>query len=177
MRTPPLLSVLFAAGLALAIAGCSKSDTPKSPETVKTPTEKAVDATKDVANPAATAVKDTVQKTAETTADAANKSAEAIKDAAATTAQTAREQTAAVQTAATKVSAEITTAFENAKKLLSEGKWQEAAKALEPLGNLKLTAEQQALLDQLKKQIAQLQAGGQKAADEAAKAVGNLLKK
>lgn len=48
---------------------------------------------------------------------------------------------------------------------------------MKPLGSRKLTPEQQSLLDQLKKQIAQLQTGSQKLTDDATKAVGDLLKK
>ena len=172
MKTPILIAPLFAGGLLLT--ACSKQEAQDN-------TSKAVDATKSAADKAATAVKETADKAAEATKDAAKKTGDAVSEAAQKTgdavAEKAKEATDAVKTATANASADIVAALDKAKKLVTEGKWQEAAKSLEPLANLKLTPEQQSLLDQLKKQIAQLQTGSKKLTDEASKAVGDLLKK
>ena len=159
MKSSSILTIVLAGSLAMALAACSKQDADKTATTVKDATAKAMDATKDATVKATEAVKDTSTKAVDATKDAANKTAEVIKDAAAS------------------ASTDIVAALESAKKLVSEGKWQEAGKALEPLTKLKLTPEQQSLLDQLKKQIAQLQAGSAKLTEDAGKAVGDLLKK
>jgi ABC-type transporter Mla subunit MlaD len=165
MKLQNILPIWLASGLLLSLTACSK-------EEVKDTSTKAVDATKNAADKAATAVKDTTEKAVDATRDAATTTSEAVKDAAAT-----KDQTAAAKSAGNAASADIATVLANARKLVSEGKWQEAAKAIEPLGSLKLTPEQQSLLDQFKKQIAQLQTSGQKLTDDANKAVGDLLKK
>ena len=170
MKLQTILTTLLASGLLLGLTACSKQE-------VKDTSTKAVEATKDAADKTASAVKDTTEKAVDATKDAATKAAEAVKDAAATTTQAAKDQTAAAKSAVTNASADVTAVLANARKLVSEGKWQDAAKALEPLGSLKLTPEQQSLLDQFKKQIAQLQTSGQKLTDDATKAVGDLLKK
>jgi ABC-type transporter Mla subunit MlaD len=165
MKLHTILTTCLASGLLLGLTACSK-------EEVKDNSTKAVDATRNAADKAATAVKDTAEKAVDATKDAATKTSEAVKDAAAT-----KDQTAAAKPAVTNASADVAAVLANARKLVSEGKWQDAAKALEPLGSLKLTPEQQSLLDQLKKRIAQLQGSGQKLNDDATKAVGDLLKK
>ena len=174
MKTPTILATMLASGLILGLSACSKQD-------VKDNTTKAVDATKSAADKAATAVKDTTEKAVDATKDAAQKTGEAVSDAAKKAGdalnEKAKEPADAAKAATASTSADVVAALQNAKKLATEGKWQEATKALEPLGSLKLTPEQQSLLDELKKQIAQLQSGGQKMTDGATKAVGDLLKK
>jgi hypothetical protein len=159
MKTQTILATLFISGLLFGLTACSKQD-------VKDNTSTATDATKNATDKAANAVKET----GDAVSDAAKKTGDPV-------AEKTKETTEAVKTATANASADIMAALENAKKLVTEGKWQEAAKALEPLGSLKLTPEQQSLVDQLKKQIAQLQAGSQKVTEGATKAVGDLLKK
>jgi hypothetical protein len=68
--------------------------------------------------------------------------------------------------------------IDTAKRLTGENKWSEALKILNDLASYKLTPEQQTLVDNLKAEAQkQLEAlAAKKAADEAGKAVGGLLK-
>ena len=144
-------SLLTLAGCALLTAaiGCSKSEDP-----AKTPTpaaasdmQKTVDAT----------VKDAQQKAGEVKAAAEKIAADAEKQA--------KDAAAAVQGV-----------IAQAKTLVAEKKYPEALTLLQQkTAELKLTAEQQKLLDPVKAEIQKLMAGA--AASEGAKAVGGLIGK
>ena len=123
----------------------------------------------------------------EATSPAAGEATKASEAAAAdaqklaTSAQrTASEAAAALKDQATAgdSTAKAQGLIDTAKRLTTENKWSEALKTLNELANVKLTPEQQKLVDSLKAQAQkQIEAmATKKATDEAGKAVGGLLK-
>ena len=147
MKLETILLTITAA-FAVSLAGCSKQD--------PTPPPSAEDAQK-AAAPVADALKqttDSAKAAAETAVADATKQAQ---DAAATATSKAQEW------------------IDKAKSLIADNKFSEASSALQQLGGLKLTAEQQKMVDSLKEQIQKALAT--KATGEGASAVGDLLKK
>ncbi|MHB1305727.1 MAG: hypothetical protein ACYDC1_13440 [Limisphaerales bacterium] len=106
------------------------------------------------------------------TAGAMTGAAAEIKSAASQVAAGASQQAAAVET-------EAQTLIDKAKGLVTEKKYQEALGVLGGLGSLKLTPEQQKVVDDLKAQIQRLMTDSatKAATDGAAGAVGGLLDK
>jgi len=126
------------AGLALAFAGCSKDES-------KT-------------------VADDAKKAANTAGDAIAKTAEAAKTEGVKVVEAAKEQ---VKEASATATAKAQEWIDKAKGLVAEKKFSDASAALDKLGGLTLTADQQKAVDALKEQITK----------DGASAVGDLLKK
>jgi hypothetical protein len=105
-------------------------------------------------------------------ADAAAKAAAAADEAAKAAAAESNKLAQAAAQAAAQANEKVTGIIDTVKKLVSEGKSQEALQALSGLAQLNLTAEQQKLVNGLKDQITKAMA--QKAAGDA---VGGLLRK
>jgi hypothetical protein len=147
MKNLPLL--ILAATVSLAITGCGKKSesTTSTPEAAPSP---AAGALKDAANTAVTEV----QKAAGEVKATAEK---AVTDATATATAKAQEM------------------IDKAKSLVGDKKYQDALTALQQLGGMTLSPEQQKLVDDLKKTIQT--ALGNKAATDGAGAVQNLLNK
>jgi hypothetical protein len=145
-----LLTVVVAAGVILAFTnGCSKSE---EPAPITTTPESA---------PAAE-----LKKAADTAKDQ-------VKDAAASVSQAADKTATNLNAAATEAGAEVNTLFAQAKNFVTEKKYTEALNTLKQLSSLKLTPEQQKLLDDLKQQVqAALASSGVK---DAASKLGNAL--
>jgi len=112
---------------------------------------------------------DSVKVVGETMVSDATKQTQDAAAAASTTATTAA--TAATAAGTSKAQEWI----DKAKSLVAQTKYSEAASVLQQLSSLKLTDEQQKLVDTLKEQIQKALAS--KATGEGASAVGNLLKK
>ena len=146
-----ILGVTACAALVLA-GGCSKEE----PPTGETP--------KATAEPASGA--DAVKAATEAASEAAS-GAQKAAQAAATQAVVEAADAAAAATAQTQA------LIDKAKGLVTDQKYQEALGVVQQLTSLKLTPEQQKLVDGLK---AQIQAGLAKAtAPDAASAAGNVL--
>jgi hypothetical protein len=143
MKTRTLVTA-FAACLAIvSFSGCSKSEPQPSPSA---DTQKAADTTAVQARQAAQTAATNVQQAAAKAADTAD-----------TTAQAATAQSQSM--------------IDKAKSFVADKKYQDALDALNTLKNIKLTAEQQKVVDDLKAQIQKLMSS------DAAKSVGNLLGK
>ena len=137
------------AAFALGLAGCSKQDS-------GTPT--AADAQK-----ATSAAGDALQKASATAATEAGKLAESAKSTAEKTAAAASTQAQGL--------------IDKAKSLVAGSNYPEALSTLQQLTNVKLTPDQQKLVDDLKAQIQKAMGASSKTASGAAGAAGNLLKK
>jgi len=156
MKTNLIPAVSWTCSFAAAfffIAGCSKQDSTSAPktepaQTTAAPAEPA---------PAPETVKQAV---------------ESAKPAAETAAAEAAQQ---VQVQTTTSTSQAQEWIDKAKSLIADNKLQEASSILQQLAALKLTPEQQKLVDDLKGQLQKALAG--KATTEGASAVGNLLKK
>lgn len=146
MKTSKILFTLATAALVVWAAGCEKKDTAVQ---------------KDLQN-AATDAGDAVKNLA----DAAKQTAE---DVAKDTTAKAGELVAPISTKAQEI-------IDATKKLISDGKLQDALAKLKELGGEKLSAEQKAIADGLKAQIDKLLGATSKTATDAATAAGNLLR-
>ncbi len=138
----------------LALVACKDSTTTSSasPPPSPTPVEKtAVEASK------------TVEATAQ-------KVSGAVQDAAKSAGNTVSDATAAA-------GAKFKEVLGKAQEFLTQGKLQEAQDSLKSLSDLKLTADQQKLVDDLKAKIQQAAAAAKTAGGEATKAVQGLLPK
>jgi len=134
--------------IAFILAGCTKQDSTSTPT--------AEDAKK-AAAPAADALKQTTDSAKAATETAASDATKQAQDTAAATTGKAQEW------------------IDKAQSLIADNKLSEASSALQQLAALKLTPEQQKLVDSLKEQIQKALAA--KATGGGAPAVGDLLKK
>jgi len=133
----------------LALAGCKKE------EPITTPS-------------------DTGMKSAtEATTDAATQAAAAAKSAATEVKQAAEEAKTTLGKAAETASTEAQGFIDQAKAYVKDQKYQDALAVVQKLGNLKLTAEQQQIVNDLKTQIQNYLA--KKTGADAASALGGAL--
>lgn len=146
MKTNKILFTLATAALVIWAAGCEKKDSTGQTDRPNAATD-AGDAVKNVA--------------------------EAAKQ---TGANVAKDATAKAEELAAPINAKAQQIIDATKKLISDGKLQDALAKLKELGGEKLSAEQKAIADGLKAQIDKLLGTTSKTATDAATAAGNLLK-
>jgi len=142
---PERILLSIAAACIVCLAGCSKAPPPAGNDA------------QNAAAPAADTVKQAAES-AKTTAEAA-----------------AADVTKQAQDTAAAASGKAQEWIDKARSLIAENKFSDASSTLQQLAGMKLTDEQQKLVDGLKEQIQKALAA--KATSEGASAVGNLLKK
>lgn len=177
-----LFSSLISAVLWTFASGCSKQqDSGPAGRTTAPPQSSVSEATtatlKDAEAKARSAAEQAAAAQRETEARA-RAEAERLQAAAKEQAEAARKAAADAQAQVAATAAKVASLIDTAKKLTSENKWAEALKILNDLAAAKLTPQQQAVVDSLKEQANKelKAAAAKKATDEAAKAVGGLLK-
>lgn len=139
------ITFTFIAVAALALTGCGKKD--------------AGDQAAEDAKKVGSTLSETAGKVAETVKTEAGKVTEAVKKESQATTEAATAQAQSL--------------IDKAKTLIADKKFQDASAALQQLGSIALTPEQQKLVAELKEQIKK----GLEAAAGGASAAGNLLKK
>ena len=161
MKTPnrDTLLALAVCGTTLLLSACSKKEEPAAP-------------TASEAQKPMNAIARDAQKAATSTADEAQKQAAEAKAAAETAAAAAQKQTEA---AAAPAQTQVQGLIDRIKGLVADQKYTEALSSLNELSKLKLTAEQQTWMDEVKAQIQKAMAS--KATSDATKSVGGLLDK
>jgi hypothetical protein len=179
MKSKSLFSTLVFVAVLTAVCGCKKEETAPAPPPPKT-SEAAPAGGTDLLNTATTAVTTTACNIVNTASAVVTQAATQVR--AATTAGTDLVNAAAapVTQATTQPAAQaqpsqtmVQTLIDRAKSLVGDQKYSDALNTLSQLSNVKLTPEQQALVDSLKSQIqtALAKAG----ASDAASALGGVL--
>lgn len=146
MKYKLIISSLSMSAALVMLAGCSKEETPAPPATPEAP------------------------KAAQSLPADAAKAVDAVKD---TAKQTADQATAQVKAAQDQAQQQAQGLIDRAKSLVADQKYQDALSSLGQLSSLKLTADQQKMVDDLK---AKIQAALAKAtATDPASALGGAL--
>jgi hypothetical protein len=157
MKTNKLMLTLTTAVLLIGVAGCDKKDS----------------AVQQDMNKAATDAGDAVKNAADAVKQGGEKVAQDVKQAGETA---AKDVTKKAEELAAPINTKAQEIIDGAKKLVNDGKLQDALAKLKELSGEKLSTEQQALADGLKAQIDKLLGTTSKTATDAAAAGGNLLK-
>jgi hypothetical protein len=157
MKTNRTLFTLAAVALVIWATGCEKKDTTAQPDANKAVTDSGA-AVKDSAD----AMKETSVKVAQDAKEAGQK--------------VAKDVSAKTEELAAPINAKAQEIIDAAKKLVSDGKLQDALTKLKELGGQMLSAEQKTVADGLKAQIDKLLGTTSKATTDATKAAGNLIK-
>ena len=165
MKTP-ILTTLAALGLSALLTGCGDSSSSSSSTAVTPPPAppaapaKPVEAATKAATEAAKTVSQETAKVADATKEKVAEAAKAVQAAVAEAGPAAQEK--------------FTALVADVKKLIADGKGTEAVQKVQAaLANLKLTPEQQKIIDDLKQQAQE--ALSKKGVEAATKAVGDLL--
>jgi hypothetical protein len=148
MKSKTLIPVFAACALAVFFAGCGKTEEPAPPAA----------ATPRAADQASQSLKQT---------------ADAVAQQAATASEAAKKAAAQVSEQVSAATAQAQSLIDQLKKLISENKLTEAGDLLNKLTQIKLTPEQQAIVDNLKQQIQKM---AKSATEQGSKALDSLVK-
>jgi hypothetical protein len=120
-----------------------------------------------------------MKKATDSAATAATKQVDEATSAAKTALAPADKAAADAQAQGASITSKVQQTIDNVRKMLAEKNWTDALKQLNELAGMKLTPEQQSMVDGLKQQAQQLaqSATAAQAGEQANKAIGNLLKK
>lgn len=140
MKTNSLLLSLVLGGVIALAAGCGKNEPAPPPAAETHPAEKKL-------GEAAATLKQEAQKAAAAAKAQTQQAAEAAKAVAAQAREVVSQTTDTAKAQAL---------IDAAKNAIAANKWQDAARALNELTNLKLTAEQQAQLLEIKTRLEQM---------------------
>jgi len=154
MKLKTISAGLVACALTVSLNSCSKSAAPTPTET-QTPAQ----STTTEAQPAATSAAAQARQTGEQAVTAATQAVQ-------------RATTPVVRPAAAAMP-DAQTLIDKTKKLVSAQKYQDALNVINQLNNMKLSTEQQKLVDDVKAQIQNLMSS--QAVSEATRSVGGLL--
>ncbi len=160
MRANLFVVLSLSAGIAL-LAGCGKDEQTPAGTTSTTPTT-----AESVTKAAGEAVKTAV----DTASTEAKKAVETVKTNAE---QIAKDASAQVKTAVDGAASKFDSLYQQAKSYVAEKKYQDSLSVIQQLSNLKLTPEQQKLVDDLKAQVQKLI--GEQATKEATSTLNNIL--
>lgn len=148
-----ILTVIVATSLSFLAPGCGKQETETTPP--------------------ATPAESTTGQAGSDLKDAAKAVQDQAKTAVSAVSQSANQAAADLQKQATAAGAEADSMLAQAKSFVTDGKYQEALGTLKQVSNLKLTSEQQKVLQDLQKQV---QAGlASLGATNAAQKLGGFL--
>jgi cytoskeletal protein RodZ len=156
MKFKAISAGMVACALAVSLNSCSKSETPAPTEPPKPASTTATEA-----QPAATA--------------AAAQANQAGQQAAMATTQAMQQATAAAAQPAAAATADAQPLIDKAKSLVNAQKYQDALNTLSQVTNMKLSPDQQKVVDDLKAQIQKLMSN--QTVSNAVNSVGNLLGK
>jgi hypothetical protein len=158
MTTKSMLSYLAVSAVLVSLTGCDKQSTaPASPPASTNTAASAMDSAKDLAGKAMDSAKDATAKAVDSTKAATTKAVDATKDFAGQAVDdvkaAAAKAEAALPGATDTVTAKYNEVVTNTKQYITDKKYQDALDELKKLSDVKLTDNQQKVVDGMKTDV------------------------